>query len=207
MSFKIYNVLTRKREEFVPQVEGKISMYVCGPTVYDYSHIGHAKTYISFDVIVRFLRYIGNDVLYVQNITDVGHMLDTGEDRILKKARQMSARPMQVVETYMREYFADMDALGVQRADISPRASGHIPEQIEMIQDLIEKGHAYEVDGNVYFSVVSFVEYGKLSGRRVEELEEGTREAVREDKRHPLDFALWKRAEPEHIMRWSSPWG
>ncbi|MBX3055684.1 MAG: cysteine--tRNA ligase [Anaerolineae bacterium] len=207
MSLKIYNVLTRKKEEFVPLVAGKISMYVCGPTVYDYSHIGHAKTYVSFDVIVRFLRYIGNDVLYVQNITDVGHMLDTGEDRILKKARQLSARPMQVVETYMREYFADMDALGVQRPDISPRASGHIPEQIEMIQDLIERGHAYEVDGNVYFSVVSFAEYGKLSGRRVEELEEGTREAVREDKRHPLDFALWKKAEPEHIMRWSSPWG
>jgi cysteinyl-tRNA synthetase len=207
MSLKIYNVLTRKKEEFVPLTEGKINMYVCGPTVYDYSHIGHAKTYVSFDVIARFLRYSGHDLLYVQNITDVGHMLDTGEDRILKKARQMSARPMQVVETYMREYFADMDALGVQRPDISPRASGHIPEQIAMIEELIARGHAYEVDGNVYFSVISFADYGKLSGRRVEELEEGTREAVREEKRHPLDFALWKRAEPEHIMRWWSPWG
>lgn len=207
MTLKIYNVLTRKKEDFVPLQEGKVNMYVCGPTVYDYSHIGHAKTYVSFDVVVRYLRYLGYDVLYVQNITDVGHMLDTGEDRVLKKARQMSALPMQVVETYMREYFADMDALGVKRPDISPRASGHIPEQIEMVQALIEKGHAYEVNGSVYFDVTSYDEYGKLSGRKLEEQEEGTREAVRTEKRHPADFALWKKAEPEHILRWPSPWG
>jgi cysteinyl-tRNA synthetase len=133
-------------------------------------------------------------------------MLDTGEDRILRRARQMSAKPMQVVETYMRGYFADMDALGVQRPDISPRASGHIPEQIEMIEELLEKGFAYEVDGSVYFDVYSFPEYGKLSGRRLEEQEEGSREAVRSEKRHPADFALWKKAEPEHILRWQSPW-
>lgn len=207
MSLKIYNVLTRKKEKFVPLVEGKVNMYVCGPTVYDYSHIGHAKTYVSFDVVVRYLRYLGYDVLYVQNITDVGHMLDTGEDRVLKKARQLSAEPMQIVETYMRQYFADMDALGVQRPDISPRASGHIPEQVEMIQELIEKGHAYEVNGSVYFDVTSFPEYGKLSGRVIEEQEEGSREAVRTEKRHPADFALWKKADPEHILRWPSPWG
>jgi cysteinyl-tRNA synthetase len=207
MSLKIYNVLTRKKEPFTPLTEGKVNMYVCGPTVYDYSHIGHAKTYINFDVVVRYLRYSGYDVLYVQNITDVGHMLDTGEDRILKKARQLSAGPMQIVETYMREYFTDMDALGVQRPDISPRASGHIPEQIAMIETLIAKGHAYVVDGNVYFDVRSNSEYGKLSGRIIEEQEEGTREAVREEKRHPADFALWKKAEPEHILRWPSPWG
>lgn len=207
MSLRIYNVLTRQKEEFVPLVEGKVNMYVCGPTVYDYSHIGHAKTYVSFDVIVRYLRYKGYDVLYVQNITDVGHMLDTGEDRVLKKARQMSALPMQVVETYMRNYFADMDALGVQRPDISPRASGHIPEQIAMIEQLIRQGHAYVVDGSVYFDVSSFPEYGKLSGRIIEDLEEGARVIIREEKRHPADFALWKRAEPEHILRWPSPWG
>lgn len=207
MSLKIYNVLTRKKEQFVPLNAGKINMYVCGPTVYDYSHIGHAKTYVGFDVIVRYLRYSGYDVLYVQNITDVGHMLDSGEDRILKKARQLSAGPMQVVETYMRDYFADMDALGVQRPDISPRASAHILEQIEMIQTLIRKENAYEANGNVYFDVTSSEEYGKLSGRRIEDLEEGTRETVREEKRHPLDFALWKKAEPEHILRWPSPWG
>ena len=207
MPLKIYNVLTRQKEEFKPLTEGKVNMYVCGPTVYDYSHIGHAKTYVGFDVVVRYLRYLGYDVLYVQNITDVGHMLDTGEDRILRKARQMSAKPMQVVETYTREYFADMDALGVRRPDISPRASAHVPEQIAMTQDLITKGHAYEVDGSVYFDVGSFPEYGKLSGRIVEDLEEGARISVREEKKHPADFALWKKAEPEHILRWDSPWG
>lgn len=207
MTLKIYNVLTRKKEEFIPLTPGKVNMYVCGPTVYDNSHIGHGKTYISFDVVVRYLRYSGYDVLYVQNITDVGHMLDSGEDRILKKARQLSAGPMQVVETYMRKYFADMDALGVQRPDISPRASGHIPEQIEMVQELIDKGHAYEVNGSVYFDVTSFPEYGKLSGRVLEELEEGARIGVRTEKRHGADFALWKKAEPDHILRWPSPWG
>ena len=207
MSLRIYNVLTRQKEDFEPLIEGRISMYVCGPTVYDNSHIGHGKTYISFDVIARYLRYIGHDVLYVQNITDVGHMLDTGEDRVLRKARQVSSLPMQVVETYMRSYFADMDALGVQRPDISPRASGHIPEQIEMIEQLIEQEHAYVVNGSVYFDVASFPEYGKLSGRIVEDLEEGTRVTIREEKNHPADFALWKRAEPEHILRWPSPWG
>ena len=136
-----------------------------------------------------------------------GHMLDTGEDRILKKARQLSAGPMQVVETYMRSYFQDMDALGVMRPDISPRASGHVPEQITLIERLIENGHAYVVDGSVYFDVFSFPEYGKLSGRRLEELEEGSREAIRSEKRHPADFALWKKAEPDHILRWTSPWG
>ena len=207
MSLKIYNVLTREKEKFVPLEDGRIKMYVCGPTVYDHSHIGHAKTYVSFDVIVRYLRYIGYDVLYVQNITDVGHMLATGEDRVLRKAEELSALPMQVVETYMRGYFADMDALGVQRPDISPRASGHIPEQIGMVQELIDKGHAYEVDGSVYFDVTSYSEYGKLSGRVIEDQEEGSREAVRSEKRHPADFALWKKAEPEHILRWPSPWG
>lgn len=207
MSLKIYNVVTRQKEEFVPLTPGKVNMYVCGPTVYDYSHIGHGKTYIGFDVVTRYLRYSGYDVLYVQNITDVGHMLDTGEDRILRKARQTSSLPMQIVETYMRDYFADMDALGVRRPDISPRASGHIPEQIAIVQELIAKGHAYEVDGSVYFDVSSYPAYGKLSGRVVEELEEGTRVSVREEKKHPADFALWKKAEPEHILRWNSPWG
>lgn len=207
MTIKIYNVLSRRKEPFVPLADGKVNIYVCGPTVYDDSHIGHAKTYIGFDVIARYLRYVGYDVLYVQNITDVGHMLDTGEDRVLRRARQLSSGPMQVVETYMRSYFADMDALGVKRPDISPRASGHIPEQIAMVEQLVASGHAYVVDGSVYFDVSSHSEYGKLSGRRVEELEEGTREAVRTEKRHPADFALWKKAEPEHILRWSSPWG
>jgi cysteinyl-tRNA synthetase len=207
MALRIFNVLGRQKQDFEPLHPGRVNMYVCGPTVYDHAHIGHAKSYINFDVIVRYLRFSGYDVLYVQNITDVGHMLDTGEDRILKKATQLQAVPMQIVETYARSYFSDMDALGVQRPDISPRASGHIPEQIQMIETLIEKGHAYVSEGSVYFDVTTAPEYGKLSNRRVEELEAGTREAVREDKRHPEDFALWKRADPEHILRWDSPWG
>jgi cysteinyl-tRNA synthetase len=146
-------------------------------------------------------------VLYVQNLTDVGHLLDSGEDRILKKARQASALPMQIVETYARSYFQDMDALGVTRPDISPRASGHIPEQIEMIQTLIDKDHAYESDGNVYFDVASWPSYGKLSNRKVEQQATGTRQLAGDGKRNPEDFALWKRAEPGHILQWQSPWG
>lgn len=147
MTLRVFNVLGREKVEFKPITPGRVNMYVCGPTVYDNSHLGHAKTYVSFDVIVRYLRFSGNDVLYVQNLTDVGHLLDSGEDRILKKARQSSATPMQIVEKFARSYFEDMDALGVLRSDISPRASGHIPEQIEMIQTLIDKGHAYKIGG------------------------------------------------------------
>ena len=173
MSLTIYNVLSREKEPFKPIQEGLVTMYVCGPTVYDYSHLGHAKTYVSFDVIVKWLRYSGLRVRYVQNITDVGHLLDDGEDRILKGARRERIEPMEVVERYMREYFTDMDSLGVSRPDISPRASAHVPEQIEMIKTLIDNGHAYEANGSVYFSVESFKDYGKLSGRRVEENEAG----------------------------------
>lgn len=207
MPLQIYNVLGREKMDFVPLIEGKVNMYVCGPTVYDHAHLGHAKNYIAFDFINRYLRFSGYDVLYVQNITDVGHLLDTGEDRILRKARQAAATPMQIVETYTRSYFADMDALKLLRPDISPRASAHIPEQIQMVETLLEKGHAYEADGNVYFDVRSFGGYGKLSNRRVNEQEAGSREDVRTDKRHPDDFALWKKAAPEHILRWPSPWG
>jgi cysteinyl-tRNA synthetase len=208
MALQIYNVLHREKEPFVPLQEDRVNLYVCGPTVYDHAHVGHAKTYLAFDVVVRYLRYRGYDVLYVQNLTDVGHLLDSGEDRILKKARQTQSGPMQIVETYARSYFEDMDALGVVRPDISPRASGHIPEQIKMIEALLEKGHAYiSNDGNVYFDVHSWPEYGKLSNRRVEDQQAGERVEVREDKRYPEDFALWKKAEPEHILRWDSPWG
>lgn len=207
MVLKIFNVLGREKQEFVPLEEGRVSMYVCGPTVYDHAHLGHGKTYVAFDVITRWLRYSGFDVLYVQNLTDVGHLLETEEDRIIKKARQLQARPMQIVETYARSYFDDMDALGVQRPDISPRASAHIPEQIKMIQTLIQKGHAYEANGSVYFDVTTDKNYGKLSNRRIEQSESSGRIEARGEKRHPEDFALWKNAEPEHILRWDSPWG
>ena len=207
MTLRVFNVLKREKVDFVPITPGKVNMYVCGPTVYDNSHLGHAKTYVSFDMIVRYLRFAGNDVLYVQNLTDVGHLLDSGDDRIEKAARKSAVTPMQIVEKFARSYFEDMDALSVTRPDISPRASAHIPEQIEMIQALIEKGHAYESDGSVYFDVASWPEYGKLSNRRVEEQETGTRRLAGDGKRNAQDFALWKRAEPEHILRWNSPWG
>ncbi|MDZ4766521.1 MAG: cysteine--tRNA ligase [Chloroflexota bacterium] len=207
MTLRIFNVLGRQMQDFTPITPGQVNMYVCGPTVYDHSHIGHAKTYIAFDVVVRYLRATGLNVLYVQNITDVGHLLDNGEDRILKKAAQTQSKPMQIVETYARSYFEMMDRLGVTRPDISPRASGHIPEQIKLIETLLQKENAYVADGSVYFDVTTDPNYGKLSNRRVDEQESGTREAVRGDKRNPEDFALWKRAEPEHILRWDSPWG
>ncbi len=207
MSLKIYNVLGREKQDFVPLEPGRVGMYVCGPTVQDYAHLGHAKTYLSFDMVVRYLRFSGYDVLYVQNLTDVGHLLDSGEDRVLKKAAQVQAKPMQIVEYYARSYFEDMDALGVVRPDISPRASGHVPEQIKMIETLIAKGHAYVANGSVYFDVTTDPDYGKLSNRRIETQAAGSREAVRDEKRNPEDFALWKKAEPEHILRWDSPWG
>src|SRR3989304_337104 len=207
MSLSIYNSLSRQKEEFKPLHEGRVGMYVCGPTVSSHSHVGHAKSYVSFDIIVRYLRHLGLHVLYVQNITDVGHLLDSGEDRMLKQSKIEHVHPMQIAETITRSYFEDMDALGVIRPDISPRATGHIVEQIEMVSRLLQKGYAYEVNGSVYFDVRKFKEYGKLSGRTLEEAVEGTRVGVRDEKRNPEDFALWKKAGPEHVMRWPSPWG
>lgn len=210
MELLVYNTLTRRKEVFKPLHEGYVRAYACGPTVYGHSHLGHAKSYVSFDVIVRYLRYCGYKVTYVQNITDVGHLLgdaNDGEDRLLKTSRAEQKHPMEVAEFYTRSYFEDMDKLNVLRPDISPRATGHITEQIELIQRLITKGFAYESNGSVYFEVNKFASYGKLSGRTVDELEAGARVEVKSEKRHPADFALWKKAEPEHIMRWNSPWG
>lgn len=207
MALRLYNSLTRQLETFEPIHEGRVGLYVCGPTVWNESHLGHGKTYVNFDTVLRYLRFAGYNVLYVQNVTDVGHLRDSGEDRILAAAKQEQTQPMALAETYTRHYFRDMDALNVTRPDISPRASGHIPEQIELVKVLIERGFAYEVNGSVYFSVRKFQEYGKLSGRKVEELIEGARVEVLPEKRDPADFALWKRADPEHIMQWPSPWG
>ena len=207
---RVYNSLGREKQEFKPIREGFVGMYVCGPTVYGDCHIGHAKSYVSFDIVARYLRYLDYRVRYVQNITDVGHLTDNadeGEDKVGERARELGIEPMEVAERFTRSYFADMDALNVLRPDISPRASGHIPEQIEVVQTLLDRGHAYEANGSVYFDVRSFPDYGKLSGRRLEELMEGARVGVGDEKRHPADFALWKRAEPGHIMRWKSPWG
>ena len=207
MTLSLYNSLTRRKETFVPIHEGQVRMYVCGPTVYNDAHLGHGKTYVNFDTMVRYLRYLDYDVLYVQNITDVGHILDSGEDRMLKGAKRESMQPMQLAELYTRRYFRDMDRLNVLRPDISPRATGHVPEMIELTKSLLDNGYAYEANGSVYFSVRDYPDYGKLSGRNVEEAQSGSRVDVLDEKRDPSDFALWKRAEPEHIMRWNSPWG
>jgi len=205
----IHNTLTRQKEKFVPIKENFVGIYVCGPTVYGDPHIGHAKSYVSFDIVVRYLRYLGYNVRYVQNITDVGHLTDDadeGEDKLEKQARIEQLEPMELAEKYTYDYFRDMDKLNVLRPDISPRATGHIPEQIEMVKTLIEEGCAYVANGNVYFDVSSDEDYGKLSGRNIEEQEAGTRVETAADKRSPEDFALWKEAEEGHIMKWKSPW-
>ena len=210
MALKIYNTLSRKKEVFKPLQEGRVNIYVCGPTVYDDAHLGHARTYVNFDTAIRYLRYLGYDVLYVQNITDVGHLTDdadAGEDKVIKRAKERKMHPMQLAETYTHRYFEDMDALKVQRPDISPRASGHIPEQIELTKVLLDKGCAYEANGSIYFSVEKYADYGKLSRRRLEEQEKGARVEVALEKHSPFDFALWKKAEPGHILQWPSFWG
>jgi len=195
-------------EEFKPLRDKHVGVYVCGPTVYDWAHLGHARTYVAFDVIVRWLEFKGYSVFYVQNITDVGHLtLDTAEDKIGKRAKERKVEPMQLVEFYMREYFRDLDSLGVKRPDISPRATGHLIEMIEAIQTLIKKGYAYEVNGNVFFDVSKLGDYGKLSKIKLDEMLEGSRFEVHPDKRNPRDFALWKRAEPDTVLKWWSPWG
>jgi cysteinyl-tRNA synthetase len=204
----IFNTLSRRKEKFEPINEGFIGIYVCGPTVYGDPHLGHAKSYVSFDVVTRYLRYLGYKVRYVQNITDVGHLTDEeeGEDKLQKQARMEQLEPMEVAEKYTYNYFRDMDMLGVKRPDISPRASGHLITQIEMIRQLLEKGHAYETNGNVYFDVSSDAGYGKLSGRSVEDQQSGSRIETAPDKKAPEDFALWKKADENHIMKWPSPW-
>lgn len=186
-------------------------MYVCGMTVYSDAHIGHAKSYVTFDVVRRYLSFLGYRVTYVQNVTDVGHMTDNdedaGEDKLLKESAKTKIHPMQIAETFTRRTNEDLASLNILPPDIMPRASGHIIEQIEIIEDLIAKGYAYEVNGSVYFDVTKDKEYGKLSGRKTEDQEASGRVETRSEKRHPNDFALWKNAEKGHILRWRSPWG
>jgi len=206
----VYNTLSKQKESFKPIHPPFVGMYVCGPTVYDDPHLGHAKSYVSFDVIVRFLRSLQYKVRYVQNITDVGHLLgdsEDGEDRIIKKAKLEKLEPIEIAQKYERRYFHDMDLLNNLRPDISCRASGYLPEMIELVRTLLDKGYAYESGGNVYFDIAKSKNYGKLSGRKIEDLLEGVRDTVAEGKKHSADFALWKKADPQHIMQWPSPWG
>lgn len=210
----ISNSLTGKKERFEPLHEGKVGMYVCGPTVYNKVHLGNARTFMTFDIISRYFRFLGYQVRYVRNITDVGHLEndgDEGEDKIAKKARLEQLEPMEIVKQYTEDFHGVMRKFNILPPSIEPSATGHIVEQIEITQRLIEKGLAYEVNGSVYFDVKKYntqAPYGILSGRKIEELMESGRELDSQDeKREKIDFALWKKASPSHIMRWQSPWG
>src|SRR6056300_1679962 len=212
-SLSVYNSLKGEKQVFESIVAGHVGMYVCGPTVYSNVHLGNCRTFISFDLMYRYLKHLGYKVRYVRNITDAGHLendADEGEDRIAKKARLESIEPMEVVQRYTVDFRETMAKFNALPPSIEPTATGHIVEQIELIKQIIEQGYAYEVNGSVYFDVLRFNEdipYGKLSGRNIEELIHNSRALDgQSDKKNPQDFALWKKAEPQHIMRWPSPW-
>ncbi len=211
--FVLHNTRTRTKEHFRPKHAPHVGMYVCGPTVYGDAHLGHARPAVTFDLLFRYLTHLGYKVRYVRNITDVGHLehdSDDGEDKIAKKARLDQVEPMEVVQHYLTRYHRDMDAMNVLPPSIEPMASGHIIEQIQLIEEILKAGFAYESEGSIYFDVPKYNQahdYGVLSGRDINEMLAQTRELDGQDeKRSPVDFALWKKAKPEHIMRWPSPW-
>lgn len=209
----IYNTMSRRKEEFQPLNPPFVGLYVCGPTVYGDAHLGHARPAITFDVLFRYLQYLGYKVRYIRNITDVGHLTndsDDGEDKIEKKAKLEQLEPMEIVQFYTNRYHKNMEQLNTLSPSIEPHASGHILEQQALVKKILENGYAYESDGSIYFDVEAYnkkYQYGKLSGRKIEELFANTRQLDgQSEKRNPYDFALWKKASPEHIMRWPSPW-
>lgn len=208
----LYNSLTKSKEKFIPITEGYVGLYVCGPTVYSDVHLGNVRTFVSFDVIYRFLCYLGYKVRYVRNITDVGHLLDDGEDRISKGARLEKKEPMEIVQKYTNGFHDMMRIFNTRNPSIEPRATQHIIEQIEMVKSILDNGYAYTVDGSVYFDTLKYHEdkktYGSLSGRVIEELFAETRSDLKkqDQKKHPSDFAIWMKADPEHLMKWPSPW-
>ena len=208
---KLYNTFTRRKEEFKPVVDGNVGMYVCGPTVYGMPHLGHAKSYINFDTIFRFFKFLGYKVKYVQNITDVGHLVgdgDDGEDKIAKQAKLEKLDAYEIAYKYEVEYFNSMDKLNVLRPSISCRATGFVYDMIETVKDIIEKGFGYVTkEGNVYFDVRKYKAYGQLSNRKLDEAVSGERIEVATDKRNPEDFALWKAVDENTLMQWDSPWG
>ncbi|MGW8325603.1 MAG: cysteine--tRNA ligase, partial [Desulfobacterales bacterium] len=199
MPLSVFNTLKKKKEPFKPIDPGKVRMYVCGPTVYDSCHIGHARSVVVFDVIARYLKAIGYEVIYVRNFTDV-------DDKIINKANQLGIESTVVAEKFIKEFYEDMDALNVERATIEPKATDHITQIIQFIEKLVNEGFAYQVEGDVYFSVEKFEEYGKLSGRKLDEMEAGARIDIDERKNNPFDFVLWKSAKPGEPF-WESPWG
>lgn len=210
MELKLYNTLTRTREEFRPLEPGKAGMYVCGPTVYLYAHIGNLRSYIFADLLRRTLEYNGYDVTHVMNITDVGHLesdADDGEDKMEITAKRENKSPWEIAEYFTAHFFRQINALNIKLPNIVCKATDHIQGMVEMTENLVEKGFAYRAEDGIYFDVQKFDSYGKLSGNRLEELQAGARVEVREGKRHPADFALWKDAPPQHIMQWQSPWG
>ena len=211
---KVYNSLSGSKETFKPLLEGNVGMYVCGPTVYSNVHLGNVRTFMSFDMIFRYLKHLGYKVRYVRNITDAGHLTDDadeGEDKIAKKARLEQIEPMEVVQQYTIDFHTILQKFNCLPPSIEPTATGHIIEQIEIIKEIIDNCFAYEKNGSVYFDVLKFNEshdYGKLSGRNLEDMIANTRElTAQSEKKNAQDFALWKKAEPQHIMRWPSPWG
>ena len=207
---RIYNTLTRQKEDFVPIHEGKAYMYSCGPTVYNYAHIGNLRTYIFMDLFRRTLKYDGYKLKGVMNITDVGHLLsdgDTGEDKMQKASREQKKTPWEIAAYYTDVFFTDLKKLNIGKPEIIAKATDHIQEMIDYVQKLVDKGYGYEIDDGIYFDIGKFPGYGKLSRLSLEDQQAGARVEVNSQKRHPADFALWKKAEPEHIMQWQSPWG
>ena len=206
----IYNSLTSSKEKFKPLRKNSVGMYVCGPTVYSNLHLGNCRTFISFDIIFRYLRYLGYNVRYVRNITDVGHLEDTGEDKISKKAKVEKLEPMEIAQKYTNSFREVLKSFNVLDPSIEPVASGHLTEQISIIEDLIEKNLAYTSNGSVYFDISKYNEidsYGKLSGRDLEKIKSNSRDlSSQDDKKNEYDFALWKKAEKKHLMKWKSPW-
>ena len=210
MQLRVYNTLTRKKEELVPIKPGQVSMYTCGPTVYKLATIGNLRAYVFMDELRRVLEYDGMKVKSVMNITDVGHLVsdgDDGEDKMEKSAHETGKTPLEIAEFYTAQFMKDIDALNIKHPTITPKATDNIPEMIAVVQALLDKGYAYETEDGIYFSVEKFPEYGKLSGINLEDQRHGARVEVNTFKRHPIDFALWKKAAPNHLQQWDSPWG
>jgi len=207
---KLYNTLSKQKEEFKPLSGNEVRMYSCGPTVYMFAHIGNLRAYIFADILRRVLKFNGYDIKHVMNITDVGHLrsdADEGEDKMIKSAREQKKTPWEIAEYYTEVFLDDTKKLNIERPEIICKATEHIPEMIEFVEGLVEKGYGYEINDGIYYDISKFNEYGKLSGVTLEDQLAGARVEVNDEKRNPSDFALWKKAEKEHIMQWASPWG